>query len=128
MTAEILKPTYGINSNHRKEDKFTDSYTIVAFENGKFSTPVELRIYSTQARNYACLWVHSGDIHASGSGWAGGYGYHRPSAAANEAIKAAGFKLSGPISGYGETIMQDALKAIAEALGHKTFYLLHSHG
>lgn len=127
MQATILNPAYNLNHNHRKEEKFTDEYTAVCFENGEVKTPVILRIYSTDARNYACIWIHAKDVHASGSGYAGGCGYHRPSAAAQTAINSAGFELSEPIDGRGEGAMQSAVVALAKVLGFENVYLHHAH-
>lgn len=127
MQATVKNPSYNLKTSHRKEKHFLQELTVISFEDGEFKTPATLRIYGTNAKNYACLWVHSGEVHASGSGSAGGYGYHRPSAAAQEAINAAGFELSEPIDGRGESMMENALKAIATALGHKKFYLHSAH-
>lgn len=80
---------------------------------------VTLRIYGTDARNYACIWT-SGEApeHSrNGSGSAGGYGYHRPSAAAQEAINNAGFVLSQRIDGVGDSAIESAVLAVAAAIG-----------
>lgn len=90
---------------------------------------VTLRIYGTSARNYACLWTH-GDApeHCrNGSGVAGGYGYHRPSAAAQEAINNAGFVLSKPIDGVGDQAMREALFAVAAAIGFPDALMHRAH-
>ena len=50
----------------------------------------------------------------SGSGNAGGYGYHKGSAALDAAIRSAGITLSRSVSGTGEC--EDALMAIAKAM------------
>ena len=46
---------------------------------------------------YACIWHNNG----SGSGYAGGYGYHKASAAAQAAITSSGIDLSEDIDGRG---------------------------
>ena len=51
-----------------------------------------------------------------GSGYAGGYGYHRASAAAAEAIEAAGYDLDEDISGRGWSMIREAVKSISESL------------
>ena len=64
----------------------------------------------------AALWVNdytNSEINTSGTGSAGGYGYHRPSAAASEAIRNAGIELDQNISGRGDSAIEDAVKAIA---------------
>lgn len=121
--------------SHRKEGKYYfDSYTAIVDgkdHNGQQTkkTPVELRLYGTGNKNYACLWVNDGtsNTHTSGSGSAGGYGYHRPSAAAAEAIANAGIELSEHIDGRGESAIEDAVKAIAEALGYVNPFVFHAH-
>jgi hypothetical protein len=50
----------------------------------------------------------------SGTGSAGGYGYHKSSAALDEAIRSAGITLSRSVSGTGEC--DDALMAIAKTM------------
>lgn len=77
---------------------------------------VTMRQYGTKEKNYVCLWVHRGHSYRNGSGSAGGYGYHRPSAAAEEAIKNAGITLDEPIGGAGDSAMREACLAIAEAV------------
>ena len=67
------------------------------------------------------------EIHTQGSGSAGGYGYHRPSAAAHEAIHNAGFRLSQAIDGRGDSAITDALCAIARCLGIVRFGIVRSH-
>ena len=90
---------------------------------------VILRTYctSTGGSNTACLWVNAGDVHTSGSGSAGGYGYHRPSAAAHEAIHNAGFTLARPIDGVGNDAIREAVLAIARGLGFKNARLHVAH-
>lgn len=122
-------------SSHRKEGKYYfDSYTIIVDgtdykgEPTK-KTPVELRLYGTGNKNYACLWINDtkSNTHISGSGSAGGYGYHRPSAAAWEAINNAGIELSEDIAGRGDGAIESAVKAIAEALGYFNPFVFHAH-
>lgn len=89
---------------------------------GRIWPVIEARLYSTGNANTCCLWVHgvdglAGITHTQGSGRAGGYGYHRPSAALSEAIRNAGFTLSRDIAGVGDDAMQEALFAMAKAIG-----------
>lgn len=121
-------------TSHRKEGKcFFNSYSIVTLDSAennpqlKARTPVELRCYGTGAKNFACLWVNASPLHASGSGSAGGYGYHRTSAAVSEAIQNAGFTLSESIGGVGEGAIRDALCAIADCLNLKDYALVESY-
>ena len=66
---------------------------------------------------YASIWINASDVHTSGKGKAGGYGYHKESAAIGAAIESAGITLDQSIEGVGNTAIEDALKAIAAALG-----------
>ena len=98
---------------------------------------VDARFYMSSGRNattvYCSIWVHTKDGKGfSGHGKAGGYGYHKESAALADAIKSAGIELWGDqynkvkqpkrqayISGCGETAMHDACNAIAYAAGYR---------
>jgi hypothetical protein len=124
--------------SHRKEGKcFLDVYQIIntdpASAHGSSygamiaSVPVELRIYGTGGSNTACLWVNADPLHTQGSGRAGGCGYHRGSAAAGAAISNAGFALAKSINGVGDSAIEEALCAIAKAIGIKSFVLTHAH-
>jgi hypothetical protein len=123
--ADILN----VKASHRKENAFYKQYTAVVFnrETGGAFDCVTLRLYATDARHYACVWVHTncawimdGETvaasYASGSGYAGGGGYHRASAAAAEAISAAGIELSEHIGGRGDEAIEEAVRAIATAI------------
>lgn len=120
--------------SHRREGKcFLDVIAVIDLDekpmsHGQQHAPVELRLYGTGNRNYACLWINCAPIHTQGSGWAGGYGYHRPSAAASEAIRNAGIALSEPIDGRGDDAMREACLAIARAVGVKrpAYVLAHA--
>lgn len=116
---------------NRKENAFSKQYALYALDmadsNGTPRELVCLRIYSTDSRAYACLWIHGRDIYGNGGGRAGGYGYHRASAAAQEAIMDAGIKLSESIDGRGDEAIREAIKAIAEAAGSKQYFIGEAH-
>lgn len=126
-------------TSHRKEGKcFFRSMTVISlaskpWQNGTIAEPITARIYGTGSGNTACLWInvttakHPDGIHTSGSGRAGGGGYHRPSAALGEAIVNAGFTLDESISGRGEPAMREALLAMAKALGIKRPAIVESY-
>lgn len=65
---------------------------------------VDCRVYIGRSRSastvYASLWVHAFECLTSGTGKAGGWGYHKESAAIEHAISDAGIELYG--SAYGE--------------------------
>lgn len=122
------------NGSCRKEGKtYFESFNVLVpskYGENNSNAVIELRMYGTGNRNYACLWVHDSSnsgISTSGTGWAGGYGYHRPSAAAEAAIINAGFTLSKSISGVGDSAIEEAIKTIAKALGYKKFLFFKAH-
>jgi hypothetical protein len=133
---KILKftPKDGIQARkHRKENNFQESYNLIVKTKDKENPLKEiasLRIYGTNAMNYACLWINDSDknIHCNGSGSAGGYGYHRPSAAAAEALESAGIELSNPIGGRGDSAISEAMKALAVHFKYKTYLIFKAHG
>ena len=120
--------------NARDKQALIHQYTVLGIIDGEIRSLVEARIYMSASRNAermtAILWVH-GKNYASGSGYAGGYGYHKPSAAVGNAIDAAGFELDTSISGAGESALIDGLKAVALAawpdVDEKTLYVCEAH-
>lgn len=126
--------TRKFNQRHRKEGAcYLEVRQIITIDQDaenprhRVRVPVELRLYGTGRTNSACLWVNHGDISISGSGSAGGYGYHRASAAAGEAIDHAGITLAKRIDGVGDNAIDEALVAIAEALGITGYALNRTH-
>ena len=131
--ASIIKPATGINVNHRKPDKFSKSYMVI---DKSFNELVDCRIYQTGNRFYCCLWVSTKDDYRSGSGYAGGYGYCKESAAVQAAISQAGYKLTYPgnkkvhcsIAGVGQTAIRAALLAIARMRTKRTLHVIECYG
>lgn len=106
---------------------------------------VDARFYMGASRNastvYCSIWVKVSakkkpgaweSVYTSGRGAAGGYGYHKQSAALQDAINSAGIELYGSpynraddhkksnrayIGGCGDNAMRDACLAIAYAAG-----------
>lgn len=122
------------NANHRKEKSSVEfeSYMVIdlsaePWTDGEVHAPVTLRLYHTTGRAYACLWINSGNTHTSGSGFAGGYGYHRGSAAAQAAINNAGIVLDKDIDGRGESAIREAMMAIAASLNIPKPGLIRAH-
>ena len=103
----------GININHRKENRYTGGYIAIAIVGGKAKEVVDLRTYSTDSTAYVCIWTSLSNTNYHGSGKASGYGYHRGSSAAAEAIRNAGWKLDEDIDGRGESAMREAVESIA---------------
>ena len=75
---------------------------------------------------YASIWITAPDYHGSGTGKAGGYGYHKPSAAIGDAIASAGIELSKDVHGVGNGAIHDALGAIAETMGYNKFLIVEN--
>lgn len=124
---------------HRKENHFYQQYSLICFDPSKtecchsvyengFSEVVILRLYATQARTYACVWLHTSSCHQAGSGMASGYGYHRGSQAAELAFESAGITFDAPIGGVGESAIRNALKAIAIELGLPHYHIIEAYG
>jgi len=120
----------GINRTHRKDDALQHEYSIIDPRTG--AAIVTLRLYWTGgSRWYACLWIldYETRTYGSGSGYAGGYGYCKQSAAASSAIDAAGITLAQRIDGVGTEAIREALIAIAAKLHPRRKMILHhAHG
>jgi len=107
-------------------------------------TPVDVRIYMGRSQSssvvYCSIWARSrkgkklmtvttigkkevktlttGDVlHCSGRGSAGGCGYHKESAAIEDAFTSAGFSFAGHFGGCGDTPAELAIEAAARFLG-----------
>ena len=75
---------------------------------------------------YASIWIYDEKHHTSGTGKASGYGYHKQSAAISEAIRSAGIVLNENIAGAGDSVIEQALEAIAEALGFESCLIVRN--
>lgn len=109
--------------NYAGDKELTDCFKVIAYSKGELVEVVDCRVWMGRSRNaskvYATLWVHGKGIYTSGTGNAGGYGYCKTSAAIDEAIRSAGFKLDRSVSGTGQH--RDALEAVARSLGFRKF-------
>lgn len=129
MDVTHFEPRSGINAKaHRPEHNFRREIAAIDLDAGR--EIVTLRLYGTPARSYACVWIseRKANIYANGSGMAGGYGYHRMSAAADTALRAAGVTLSEDIDGRGDDAMRAAVKAVALHLGASRVMIHEAHG
>jgi hypothetical protein len=117
--------------NYGGEKELVDAKSIiVAAPDRGLHEIVTARWYMGRSREasvaYCSVWVRrpeqrdrAGNVTVPGAWWsgtgtAGGYGYHKGSAALNGAIKSAGITLSRSVSGTGEC--EEALMAIAKAM------------
>lgn len=112
--------TGGIRAAREKE--LIRAYKLVVYDHDHhlFLTPVDLRFHMGRSSRssvvYACLWVCGNDTYFTGYGKAGGYGYHKPSAAFASALASCGIELSERISCVGDEAIRSAIMAIGEAL------------
>jgi hypothetical protein len=91
-----IKTQVSNGHNYSREKQLVAAYSIVA---GGVEY-VCARAYMGASKNasvvYATLWVY-GNVYTSGSGTAGGYGYHKESQAFQDAIASAGIELWGNV-------------------------------
>lgn len=95
MKALITKPEQ-FNASTPQNKETVNTLTVLAAVKGEIKEIISARFYmgcSAQASVvYCCLWVHN---KCSGKSNAGGYGYHKESAALAGAITSAGIELYG---------------------------------
>lgn len=95
-----ILPTTEISNAMQPRNKETiNNWVALAHTKEGIKELVTVRWYMGRAYSasvvYCCIWVHSKPFWVSGKGSAGGYGYHKSSAALQEAITSAGIKLVG---------------------------------
>lgn len=109
-------------ANYRKENKFYQQFSLI----WEKSEVVCLRMYATENTVYAVVWVH-GYNSMPGMGKADGYGYHKASAAAQEAFTDAGITFNENIAEAGDAAIETALLAIGEELGLDGAFIVRAH-
>lgn len=115
--------------NYGGEKEMVSRFVLIAIgADGKMTEVVDARCWMGKSRNasqvYARIWVHGNGTWASGKGMAGGYGYHKISAAIGSAIESAGFKLDKDIHGVGDSAIREAMEAIAREIGFTGDFLI----
>jgi hypothetical protein len=95
----------------------------------RFITVCDARFFMGRSASastvYCSAWIHGKDgSYYSGKGDAGGYGYHKESAALECALDAAGFEFAKGWGGSGEQAMNEALLAVARRVGWKSVGLV----
>ena len=101
---------------------FAHQFECILFSEKGAESLLTVRLYTDKKGGnvYALLWVKcwntdENDVdYRRGYGRAGGYGYHKGSAAIEEALDAAGIKLSEHVGGRGWEACKDAFTAICE--------------
>lgn len=119
--------------NYGGEKEMISAISVIGLKGSTARELITVRIHCTKShgRNYASIWIHGGhgdkgNLYGAGHGWAGGYGYHRVSAAVSDALNSAGVKLSHDIAGVGDEAIRTALEALAAHLGYnRTLYVRH---
>ena len=115
----------GVNYGYKKE--LIRTYNVVT---DALKEIITVRCYMGRSANastvYASVWINTSDVHTSGKGKAGGYGYHKESAAIAEAMESAGVSLDTDISGVGDGAIKEALSAIANALGFERVLIVEN--
>lgn len=111
---------------NRKRDSFALVGYFVAVDLATGREPVTLRIYRPHkgATALACVWINAGDVYGYGSGSAGGYGYHKSSAAAESAFRDAGVEFDAGIGGAGNSAIRSAIMAVCAQLGFPACHLV----
>jgi len=122
--------------NYSGEKELIDRWQVCVNTPEGIKSVIDARCWMGRSRNastvYASVWVNGNGTHTSGKGNAGGYGYHKTSAAMATALSDAGIELYGSpyagrdggenerahIGGCGEGSIEAALLAIAAALGY----------
>lgn len=99
-----------------------DEYTGQRSRDG-FAAVVDARFYmgrSASASVVRCVvYINTRDgRYYSGRGSAGGGGYHKESAALDDALASAGVKMASRFGGAGDAAMDHALRAVARAAGY----------
>lgn len=143
----VLPETGVYNAMQKDNMEIVGSYKLIDKKTEK--TVIDCRLYMGKSRTastvHCALWVRSPEfngLETTGRGQAGGYGYHKQSAAVGSAISSAGIELWGSpyghpvnqetpadtrkrlkqrayIGGCGSSSIECALSAIAYALGAK---------
>lgn len=98
MRAQLIKPDQSNGRNYGGDKELISAYSVIGTIKGEQREVVTFRAYMGRSASasvvYGSLWVH-GAFHCSGKGSAGGYGYHKKSAALQDAITSAGLQLIG---------------------------------
>lgn len=97
MKAKLLKPDQSEGRNYGGDKELINAISVVGTYKGTLREVVTVRCYkgrSSSATVYASIWAR-GSLQCSGHGSAGGYGYHKESAAIAYAITSAGIGLFG---------------------------------
>jgi hypothetical protein len=141
IKAQIVKKAENAKRPDNKE--IVSAYSLVVrLPSGELREVIIVKCYMGRSASasvvHAVLWVKCADGHwTSGSGHAGGYGYHKESAAIAQAISSAGIELKDTendrkdhwfdFSGTGTYYYPQVFEAIVRAAGYRGRTLIVSH-
>jgi len=141
IKAQIVKKAENARRPDNKE--LVSAYSLVVrMPSGELREVITVKCYMGRSASasvvHAVLWVKCADGHwTSGSGSAGGWGYHKESAAIASAISSAGIELKDmendrkdhwfDFGGTGTSYYPQVFDAIARAAGYRGRTLLVSH-
>ena len=122
MNAKFTKTECMNATNYGGKKETTSQMVLITHKDGEFKEPVTVRWYMSRSGDgagpvYCSVWINHHPYYVSGRGKAGGYGYHKGSAAFQDACDSAGIELSQPVDGRGDSLVKEAIFAIGEALG-----------
>lgn len=125
MTADISKLRNKGNGGVNRNRELVHAYKLIELKKDAYGDVKELvdcRLYMGRSANasrvYCTIWINAEPHYGGASGSAGGYGYHKQSAAVADAISGAGIVLSENIGGVGSNAIRGAITAIGVALGY----------
>jgi hypothetical protein len=134
-------PAQNMPASYREQQEkhFYFGYKVVTIINDEMETLVDARLGATENCHYSSIWLNTkytdydyyiqyGDARASAK--AGGWGYHRASAALDSAFHRAGMRFNVGCNGMGESAMRDCLLAAGEYLKpvNAKIYLVECYG
>jgi len=141
IKASIVKKAENARRPNNKE--LVSAYSLVVrLPSGEMREVITVRCYMGRSTSasvvHAVMWVKCADGHwTSGSGHAGGYGYHKESAAIADAVKSAGIELQDmendrkdhcfDLGGTDTSYYSQVFEAIARAADYRGRTLLASH-
>ena len=122
MNAKLTKTECMNAINYANKKETIETMVLITHKDSEFKEPITVRWYMSRSGDgaspvYCSMWVNHHQYYVSGRGKAGGCGYHKGSAAFQEACDSAGIELSQPVDGRGDSLVKEAIFAIGEALG-----------
>jgi hypothetical protein len=109
----IIKNQVSNAVNYGGQKELVSTWNVIGKIKGELKTVVTARCYMGRSRSastvYASVWIHGDDIYTSGHGSAGGYGYHKESAAIDDAITSAGIELYGSAYADKDGMVRDSI-------------------